>query len=268
MDFSLKIPRCPTPANPPGKRSPPGVWALMVGLFGFMAALTQQSAFAQQPAVASMAEYMACARSVGAAIHDKFTIIPAERSGERGLYVYTDSNAYFLTLGQPYAIDGEAQEFLLRASISSVGDLFVNFRQKKPSSTANIQAGISYQIDDSPANFALTRAVVALDEPARDVIRQRLKEKVATIKNFIDDKNSYSTPADAKIAFESDRIVYVGKLQQCRIRGDRALDAVVEEEILKLRFGFPGATVWEKQIGAKPAAASAPPQLTPIARRN
>jgi hypothetical protein len=236
-------------------------------VFGLLAVLAPP-ALAQQAPVASMAEYMACARSVGAAIHDKFTILPAERSGERGLYVYTDSNAYFLGLGQPYAIDGEAQEFLLRTSIASVGDLFVNFRQKKPSSTANIQPGISYQIDDSPPNFALTPATVVLDDAAREVIRQRLKEKVATIKNFIDDKNSYSTPADAKIAFENDRVVYVGKLQQCRIRGDRALDAVVEEEILKLRFGFPGATVWEKQIGSKPGASSAAPLPSPVARRN
>jgi hypothetical protein len=53
-------------------------------------------------------------------------------------------------------------------------------------------------------------------------------------------------------------VVYLAKLEQCRIRGDRVLAAVVEDEVQKLKTGFPGLTVWEKQIGNRSLAASVP----------
>ena len=202
-----------------------------------------------------MARYMACARNMSVAINDKFAILPGERYGDRGLYLYTDAGAFFLSLGRPHTVDGDAQEFLLRTRISSVGDLVLNFRDQRPGSKSNIQPGISYQFTGIPANYPITPAVASLDERARDVLRQRLKKKVAGIKDFIDEKNRYSSPQEARLAFEKDRIIYLQKLESCRIDGDRDLSAVVVEEVQKLKSGFPGATVWEKEIGGRPPPA-------------
>jgi hypothetical protein len=206
-------------------------------------------AHADSPAILS---YMDCARGIGVAINDRFAILPGERFGHRGLYVYTARNAYFLPLGAPHAEDGKAQEFLLTANIPDVGDILLNFRDKRPDSESSIQPGISYQITTPAASipgiYRVTPANESLDDRARDLLRQRLVEKVATIKDFIDEKNRYNTPTDAKAAFEKDRVIFLAKLEQCRIKGDRELNSVVAEEVTKLESGLPGITVWEKQI--------------------
>lgn len=210
---------------------------------------------------------MACARSIGVAINEHFAVIPGERSGDRGLYVYTDRSAFFLPLGKPQAEDGEAREYFLRTTVSPVGDLYLDYRDKKPGSKSNILPGIGYQMTAPPQRMAgmyrHARASDSLDERAIDVLRQRLKERLSGIKDFIDSKNSYSTPLDAKMAFEKDRIVYRDKIARCRIEGDRELNAVVAEEAQKLDTGYPGVTVWEKQIGARTAN---PPQASVSAR--
>lgn len=215
-------------------------------------------AHANSPSISS---YMDCARGIGVAINDRFAILPGERFGHRGLYVYTARSAYFLPLGAPHAEDGKAQEFLLKTNIPNVGDILLNFRDKKPESESSIQPGISYQITTPPTsipgNYRVTPANDSLDDRTRDLLRQRLMEKVATIKDFIDDKNRYSTPADAKAAFEKDRVIYLAKLEQCRIKGDRELNSVVAEEVKKLESGFSGITIWEKQIGGRLSASLA-----------
>ena len=209
----------------------------------------------------SMSEYMECARGIGVAIHERFAILPGERLGEPGLYVYTDRSAFFLRLGAPDAEDGEAQEFFLRTNVSNVGDILLNFREKKPGSKSNIQPAISYQTTTPSAhisrNYRVTPAHDSLDERARDLLRKSLREKVATIKNFLDDKNRYSTPAEAKVAFEKDRVIYLAKLKRCRIEGDRRLNSVVAEEVQKLESGFPGVTIWEKEISGRLSASLA-----------
>ena len=210
----------------------------------------------------SLSEYMDCARGIGVAINDKFAILPGERSGESGLYVYTDRSAYFLRLGNPDAEDGEAQEFFLRTKVSNIGDIFLNFRDKKPGSKSNIQAAISYQTAIAstriPGNYRVTPARDSPDERATDLLRQRLREKIATIKNFLDDKNRYSTPAEAKAAFEKDRAIYLAKLKLCRIEGDHRLNSAVAEEVQKLESGYPGITIWEREITGRLSASLAP----------
>jgi len=216
------------------------------------AALRAAPALAEAP---PLLHYMDCARGLGVAINDKFAILPGERSGSRGLYVFTDQGAHFLPLGAPQAEDGEAQEFLLKADLSSLGELFVIFREKKPGSQSNIPPGIGYETNAPPrsvaAQYRETAASETLDERARGALRQRLKEKIAIIKEFIDNKNRYSSPAEARLAFERDRSVYLAKLARCHIAGDRELNMVVAEEVQKLETGFPGLTVWEKQIGVR-----------------
>lgn len=201
----------------------------------------------------AISDYMNCARSLGMAIDESFVVLAGERSGDRGLYVYTDQNAYFLPLGAPDAVDGEAQEFFLKTKVSNLGDILLNFRERKPGSKSNIQPGISYLTMSAatgiPRNYRATLAYDSLDEDARVLLRQRLSERVATIKKFLDDKNRYSTPADAKRTFEKDRVIYLAKLERCRIKGDRKLNFAVAEEAQKLESGFPGITVWEKEIG-------------------
>lgn len=168
--------------------------------------------------------------------------------------MYTDHDASFLPLGTPGAVDGEAQEFFLKTKVSNVGEILLSFRAKKPGSKANIQPGISYQTmapaTRAPGDYHATPANASLDEQASDLLGRRLREKVATIKNFIDDKNRYSTPHEAKRAFEKDRLVYLAKLERCRIQGDRKLNAAVAEEMQKLKSGLPGITVWEKDVSA------------------
>jgi len=207
-----------------------------------------------RPDAPALSDYMSCARGLGVAIDNRFVVLPGERSDERGLYVYTDQSAFFLPLGAPGAENGEAQEFFLRANVSNVGDILLSFRDKKPGSNANIEPGISYQITARaalvPAHYRATAATASLDGQATDLLRRRLREKVATIKNFIDDKNRYSAPAEAKRSFENDRAVYLAKLERCRIEGDWRLNAVVAEEMQKLKSGLRGATVWEKEIHA------------------
>ncbi len=214
-----------------------------------------------------MTQYMACARSIGVAINEHFAVIPGDRSGDRGLYVYTDRSAYFLPLGKPQAEDGEAHEYFLRTTVNPVGDIYFDYRDKKPGSKSNILPGIGYQMTAPPQRmvgmYHIARANDSLDERAIDVLRQRLKERISGIKDFIDSKNSYSTPVDAKLAFDKDRIVYRDKIARCRIEGDRELNAAVFEEAQKLDFGYPGLTVWEKQIGARPT--TSPP--APVAAR-
>jgi hypothetical protein len=207
-----------------------------------------------------MSDYMDCARGLGVAIDNRFVVLTGERFGDRGLYVYTDQGAFFLPLGAPDSEHGEAQEFFLRTKISNVGDILLNFREKKPGSKSNIEPGISYQrmtpSTSSAGNYRATPAHDSLDDHARNLLRQRLWEKVATIKNFIDDKNRYSTPADAKLTFEKDRTIYLAKLERCRIEGDRRLNSAVAEEMQKLESGFPAITIWEKEVGASLATLS------------
>ena len=202
-----------------------------------------------------MSRYMDCARELGVTINDKFAILPGERSGDRDLYVFTDHGAHFLPLGAPQAEDGEAQEFLLKADLSSIGELFLTFREKKPGSRSNMPPGIGYETN-TPQGSAMgqyreTTARSTSDERARNALRQRLMDKIAIVKEFIDNKNRYSSPAEARLAFARDRSVYLAKLARCHIAGDRELNAVVAEEVQKLVTGFPGLTVWEKQIGAR-----------------
>ena len=194
------------------------------------------------------------------AIDNQFVILAGERFGDRGLYLYTDQGAFFLPLGAPDAEDGKAQEFFLRAKISNVGDILLDFREKKPGSESNVEPGISYQWMTSATSgagkYRATPAYASFDDQARKLLRQRLGEKVATIKNFIDDKNHYSTPADAKLTYENDRAIYLAKLGRCRFEGDRMLNSAVAEEAQKLESGFPGITIWEKEVGASLASLS------------
>ncbi len=221
--------------------------------------VASSSAWAR-PEAPELTQYMNCARGLGVAIDNRFVVLRGERSGERGLYLYTDQAAFFLPLGAPGADDGQAQEFFLRTKLSNVGDILFNYRDKKPGSRSNIQPGISYQTlsasAHTPANYRATLAYDALDEQATYLLRERLREKVATIKNFIDDKNRYSTPAEAKRGFDRDRAVYMAKLERCRIDGDRRLSAAVAEEMQKLETAFPGVTIWEKEVGASLASLS------------
>jgi hypothetical protein len=209
-------------------------------------------AHANSPSISS---YMNCARAFGVAINDKFAILPGERSGDKGLYVYTDQSAYFLLLGAPHSEVGEAHEFFLRTNVSDVGDIFLTFRDKKPGSRSNIQPAIGYQTTapskNDLGNYRFTPAYDSLGDHARNIISNILKEKVASVKDFIDNKNSFSTPEEAKVAFEKDRVIYREKLERCRIDGDRILKFLVAEETQKLESGFPGVTIWETQIGGK-----------------
>jgi len=208
----------------------------------------------------AMSDYMECARGLGVAIDNRFVVLAGERSGDRGLYVYTDRNAFFLPLGAPDAVNGDAQEFFLRTKLSDVGDILLNFRDRRPGSSSNIQPGISYQRMSAsvgnPGSYRATPAYDSLDEQATGLLRQRLSEKIATVRNFIDDKNRYSTPADAKRSFEKDRAVYLAKLQRCRIAGDRKLNSAVADEMQKLESGLPGITIWEKDVSASLASLS------------
>lgn len=202
-----------------------------------------------------MSSYMDCARAIGVAINEKFAVIPGERSGDKGLFVYTDRSAFFLPLGAPQIENREAHEFFLRTNISGVGDIFLSFREKRPGSKSNIQAGIGYQTTPPPKkdldNYRVTPANDSLGDQARVVLSKRLKEKIATVKDFIDDKNSFGTPREAKVAFEKDRVIYRARLETCRLEGDRDLKLVVAEEVQKLESGFPGITIWEMQIGGR-----------------
>ena len=206
-----------------------------------------------------MSGYMECARALGVAINDKFSVIPGERSGDKGLFVYTDRSAFFLPLGAPHTEDGDAQEFFLRTNIASVGDIFLVFRARKPGSKSNIQSAIGYQTTPPPKadlnNYRVTPASAAIGSQAKYVLSKRLKEKIATVKDFIDDKNSFSTPGEAKLAFEKDRVIYRAKLKACYLEEDRDLKLAVLEEVQKLETGFPGITIWEKHVGGKPPAA-------------
>lgn len=224
-------------------------------LFILLTILSSTFAHAASP---SMSSYLDCAKSIGVAINDKFTILPGERSGAKGLYVYTDRSAFFLVLGAAYAENADARDFFVKTALPNVGDVFIGFHEEKPEGKLNNQQGISYQTT-TPAmgvlgKYRFTPAKETLDEGAKEVMSKRLKAKVASIKDFLDDKNSYSTPAEAKAAFESDRRIYREKLEKCRIEEDRPLNWAVSEEVQKLDSGLPGVTIWEKQIGGKVSA--------------
>ena len=227
---------------------------LLKGLSGcavLAAALCTPPAFADPLSSA----YLSCARALGATIHDKFAILPGVRSGTNGLYVYMQDRALFLPLGEPDADDRDAQEFFVKTRLASVGDVFLNFREGKPGSRVKFQPGISYEIN-APMKVPswLYRSTLAVDAPdnrAWEVLSRKLREKASAIKLMIDEKNRYSTPTEAKAAFERDRVVYLDKLAQCHITTDWELRAVVQEEEDKLKYGFPGATIWEREIGQR-----------------
>ncbi len=201
------------------------------------------------------AAYLSCARALGATIHEKFAILPGARSGTNGLYVYMQDRALFLPLGEADAEDRDAQEFFVKTRLASVGDVFLNFREGKPGSRVKFQPGISYEIDQPMKVpswlYRSTLAVEAADRRAWEVLSRKLREKVSAIKLMIDEKNRYSTPAEAKAAFERDRVIYLDKLAQCHINSDWELRSVVQEEEDKLKYGFPGATIWEREIGQR-----------------
>jgi hypothetical protein len=215
----------------------------------------------------SLSRYMNCARAMGVAIHEKFAVIPGEQAGEKGLFLYTDRSAYFVSRGAPRAVHGEAQEYFLRTNVSGLGDLFLDFRETKSAGNAGSQAAIGYQTTLPKKNIDSYRIAPAMDslgEQARKALSKRLKEKIATVKDFIDEKNSYSAPEEARLAFERDRVTYRAKLETCRLEGDSELKLAVAEELQKLESGFPGATIWEIQIGGRPPANGASKKVSGI----
>lgn len=200
---------------------------------------------------APMSRYMACARALGVTISEQFAVIP----GDKGLFVYTDAKAFFLPLGAPRVEDSQAREFFLKTHISSIGEIFLIFRENKGAGSARVQSSIGYvktppQSRERDAYFP-TQAHDSPGDQARLALSKRLREKIVTVKDFIDYKNSYSTPAEAKLAFEKDRSIYLAKLESCRFDEDRGLKLVAAEEMQKLETGFPGPTIWEKQIGGR-----------------
>ncbi len=201
----------------------------------------------------AISDYMTCARALGVTIDDQFAIFPGERSGDKGLYIFTDLRVFFLPLGTPAISSGDAQEYFLKTSVPSIGDMYIDFRDGKPGNYSKIQPAISYQTmkasEKIAASYREASVLVVRDDSARKLLRQRLRDRISVIKNFLDDKNSYSAPGEAKAAFEKDRAIYLAKLETCRIGGDPELSLVVAEEMKKLKDGFPGASVWERQIG-------------------
>jgi hypothetical protein len=206
-----------------------------------------------------LSEYMDCARALGSAMHERFTVVPGNRGGDKGLFLYTDQSAFFLPLGQPHGEDDVAFDFLLRTSVSNVGDIFLFFREKKAGGRTNNPSEIGYDTMAPPervrASYRPTPALASPGEYALEVLSRAIREKVMRVKYFIDGKNHYSTPHEARLAFEQDRANFLGKLARCRLEGDRDLSLAVAEEVQKLETGTPTVTVWEKQIGGKTAAA-------------
>lgn len=214
-----------------------------------------------------MSGYMDCARAIGVAINEKFTVLPGEQSGDKGLYLYTDRSAYFLSRGAPRIEDGGAYEYFLKTNISGVGDLFLVLRESKSRSHSGSQSAIGYQTTLPSKDLDSYRVAPAMDplgDQAKKTLSKRLKEKIATVKDFIDDKNSFSTPGEAKVAFERDRMIYRAKLENCRLEGDRDLKLAVSEELQKLESGFPGTTIWEIQIGGRPPSVGASKKVSGI----
>lgn len=214
-----------------------------------------------------MSGYMNCARAMGVAINEKFAVIPGEQSGDKGLFVYTDRSAYFLPRGAPRIESAEANEYFLRTNLSGVGEVFLDVREGKPGSRSSGQSAIGYQTTlpkKDPGNYRAVAATASLGDQARKALSKRLKEKIATVKDFIDDKNSFSTPGEARVAFEKDRGIYRVKLQACRLEGDGDLKLVVSEELQKLESGFPGTTIWEIQIGGRPPPVGASKKVSGI----
>jgi hypothetical protein len=224
-------------------------------LSGRLILLALFSSAAAHAASPSMSSYWDCAKSIGIAINDKFTILPGEQAGAKGLYVYTDRSAFFLALAAPQLENDGARDFFLRSTLPDVGDIFIGFHEEKAASKSDVQHGVSYQTTTPSlgtlGKYRLTPAKEAPDERAKAVLSKRLKARVETIKDFLDDKNSYSTPAEARVAFEKDRDIYREKLERCRLADDRELNWAVSDEVQKLDSGFPGVTIWEKQIGGK-----------------
>jgi hypothetical protein len=214
-----------------------------------------------------MSGYMDCARAIGVAINEKFTILPGEQSGDKGLFLYTDRGAYFLLRGAPRFEDGTAREFFLRTNVSGVGDIFVVLREPKSASRTDSQSAIGYQTTLPLKDLDKYRVAPVIDsagDQAKKALSNRLKEKIAKVKDFIDDKNSFSTPNEAKVAFEKDRLIYRTKLETCRLEGDRELKLAVAEELQKLESGLPGTTIWEIQIGGRPPTVGASKKVSAI----
>jgi hypothetical protein len=211
-----------------------------------------------QAASPSMSSYWDCAKSIGIAINDKFTIIPGEQTGARGLYVYTHRSAFLLALAAPQLENHGARDYFLRSTLPDVGDIFIGFHEEKTGNPSDAQQGVSYQTTTPSlgtlGRYHFTPAKEAPDERAKAVLSKRLKARIETIKDYLDDKNSYSTPAEARVAFEKDRGIYREKLERCRLADDRELNWAVSGEVQKLDSGFPGVTIWEKEIGGKAPA--------------
>lgn len=227
----------------------------MAGRSTFLLLLALAGPIQAHAAPPSVAGYMDCARAIGVAINDQLAVIPGALSGDKGLFLYTERRAYFLPLGRPDARHDEADEFFLRTSISSVGDVFLVFRDRTPGSSRNIQPGIGY-LSEPPINgssdaYRQTAARLSDGEQAFEPMREKLKERISAVARFLNEKHRYSNPAEARAGFEADRQLYRAKLERCRFDGDRALNYVVDDELKKLSSGFTGVTIWEKQISKR-----------------
>jgi hypothetical protein len=204
-------------------------------------------------ATPSVTGYFDCARAMGVAINDKLAVIPGELAGDRGLYIYTERRAYFLPLGAPHARQDEADEFFVRTSIATVGDVFLVFRDRTPGSSSKIQPGVGYNsvAPGGQATYRFTAARLSDGEQAIDPLRVKLKERIVAVTRFLNDKHRYSPPSEAKNGFDADRTLYLARLDRCRFDGDLALTLAVDEEVKKLSPGFTGVTIWEKQVGRR-----------------
>jgi hypothetical protein len=211
----------------------------------------------------AMAGYMNCARAIGVSQSDKFAVIAGDRPSGKGIYLFTDSNAYFLALGAPQFETVEMREFFVRfrRAASENEEIYLSFQERKAGSQSQVRESVAYQTTP-PAEYRLNlyrnvELIEALDGRALQSLSQRLRERIAKIKSFIDDKNSFSTPLEASASFYRDRNIYRAKLEHCRIDGDRDLQLAVADEIQKLETGFPGPTIWEIQIDGKSQSARA-----------
>ncbi len=196
-------------------------------------ALSSSLVFAEDPP--SLSKYIDCFNGVGILkLRDRVVLVPANRSGEKGFYIYTDKSAYFYPLGKAQGGSREYNAYYFQLTVPGMQDIF--FTYSDPKDGVGGGPGLGVQVQSKPANALVGKYVKiggndALDDASRSAFSASLQTSVQLVtQRYLDkvqDNKMEGRPAPDKSSYE--RV-----LNACKFHGDKNLRDIVVAESEKL----------------------------------
>ena len=218
-------------------------------------ALCSSLVFAEDPP--PLSKYIDCSNGVGAlSLKDRVVLVPANRSGKKGFYIYTDKSAYFYPLGKAQDGNNQFNWYYFQLSVPGRQDIFFTYSDPKDGVGGGPGLGIEGQ--SKPADALVGKYVKiggndALDDASRSAFSASLQTSVQLVTQRYLDEVRYSQimhrPAPDKSRYER-------ALGACKFDGDKNLRDIVVAESEKLSRANPtpsGGSDKQQPSSASPA---------------